>query len=1036
MRKKNLFVAAVCSAVAFACMIAGACSAGKETIDGELKNYDWVYEQEFTDECDVFMTIDGKNDEEIWRDKIFFSHTEYREDKQIALRMTTAFTQKGVYIYGEADDSAVEYNGRFTMTKNSGFTVLVAAEGVNHRWPMECLRFDLDARDCRSWGQSHVTGKTTVEGEIGSQKTVKMTMEMFVSWKTLLDKTDESVNALLGENGDLKDGVLPKRIKLYPKYRQIVRKGDSQAIYKIYPTFTDKEWVALYPYFDADGYTQGEREDSVLGNAQNGLSKTCGWDLKGETEKDGVKSIVSDGRDSQAIYFKNVFAENFCVEATVTPGEPLSTLAGVAQNGQFGLIAQKSFTEFRALHLKTLSGGTGFLSQKGEIVLSGMTYYPARAYTPSWGIAPTVTKTDVGMNAGDKSVKLKLLKIGGHLAFFVNDVLMYQEYQSYLESACAPGLYTYYNRATFSGYRAEAIDESKVDGYLAELGLSRIEIRGKDGQPLTAGGRVTADKFFYAAEENVTLSLKPDTGYVLSEFIVDGEDRYDELCETITFGKYTIDRKGARNGRISVTVDYEYIVRKATRKTVFGNVSLDIPEQFGGVRSLSNVVVHISAAENPQMYFDVVSDANGSFSIDLCVAGTPLPKNRAVGTEGDNYELLFVHKGKTYAKTIFVDDDSDENTATDFLLGDREEFSSVASASDAITVENNVWTYGAAPDSDGKPHFNWLATPDEGKTFDSKKFDGFMFALDTRSVPQDKELRFDFELRNTNNAFYRPRLVYAIAENGTVARPYSLTLYEKDPSTGYIRLPSGFNGMIVCLFEDFTRGSGALSSDNGQNMKGRIWILADNAGLNGITFTKGDCVFVDYAKAIVESYGRIIADPVSAAAHITAKDGVYTFTSSYGGTEWLLAGDKISFDHTPYDALTFDIDTTGANEKKIKLALMFKDGNQEKNTRASVVYAISQVGAVLRLEYRKYDGYDNKQIAIPANFKGKIVVLFTDINYSDETHTTATSVEKWKSLCSAVWIPVAGLDMDGVVFKMSDFTFITNGNELVKGENK
>ncbi len=1028
MNRKKIITVAILFLLMCACLFCGCAEYTPLTIEGVAGKYDWVYEQEFIDEYDSYMTIDGKATEELWQNKVYFEHSEHRDDKTINLRVTSAFTTKGVYIYGEADDSTIEHNGRFTITENSGFTILIAGSDVNRRWRMECLRLDLDAKNCRSWGQHRVAGKTTVEGEIGSANTTKMTMEMFISWRALLNEAE--MPDAFDENGDLKESAIPENIKIYPKYRQIIKKGETQSIYKIMPTFTDKEWVAMYHYFDANGYTQGEREDSDLGNAQNGLSKTAAWNLTGEITEEGQKKIESvAGRGNQAIYFKNVFAENFVLESDVTPGDAITNLAGNVENGQFGLIAQKSFSEFRAVHLKTSGGGTGF--KDGKITISAMTYWPNRFQTTTWGIV-TKSNEDFGLATDATTVNMKMIKIGGNLAIFINGKIAYQEYCSYLEDACAPGLYTYYNDVAFSNYSAKALSDEEVDSYLAELGLSRIVITNKDGQPITAGGSIQPNSFLYHERENVELTLEPKTGYVLSEFLVNGVDCYEAICSGIEGGKYTVDRSEMANGKIEIIADYQYVATKDTRKNVKGEVVLGLDERFGGNRILSNIPVHVEAVNNPQFYFDTVSDQDGKFDINLCVGGTLLPKDKTIA-ETDNYILTFIFNGHTYQKTISLTQDYDDEQLTVFMLGKDMDIGTINSTAPAqLATTGNEWKYGTASGVLGI----WLAASSSNSTgipVKVSEYDAIRFSLDTTKVPAGKTIPLFFQLRSLDgNSRFAPRAVYALTAGTKQAQALNTGVYSSTNNSSCLHFPAGFKGDILILFEDFTMGNaGALLSDANRQVQSKFWVIADSIGLQNVEMTVGNAIFVDYGKVLLEGYGRSIAAPSASTANITASNGTYTFKNSFSGVEWLLAGAKVAINHKNYDALTFDVDTTQTNGKEVKLAIMFKNEKEQDNTRATFAYAIAEDGSVQKLEYRQYAGYTDNQIAIPANFKGKIVVLFKDVNYHDSTHAVGTSIEAWNGLCSAIWLPMAGVDMAGAVFTMNNFSFVTNGAELV-----
>lgn len=131
---------------ASACGIMTACNGcgdeNKLNIIESNDGYDWKYNQNFVDEMDADMKIDGKLDEARWKEngKKWLTHTE----KNVNMRYTTSFTAKGLYIAAEAKDTLMQWNETRDFANNSSFYFYIISENATEYHAFDCMGFYVD----------------------------------------------------------------------------------------------------------------------------------------------------------------------------------------------------------------------------------------------------------------------------------------------------------------------------------------------------------------------------------------------------------------------------------------------------------------------------------------------------------------------------------------------------------------------------------------------------------------------------------------------------------------------------------------------------------------------------------------------------------------------------------------------------------------------------------------------------------------------------------------------------------------------------
>ena len=113
--------------LALSCCLAAAACAGKEDntsgLAAELAgtDYEYTYDRPFYSTPDDFMTIDGVFDEEEWENCVWMQTTQF----DVTYRITTLFTQKGIYVAAYAEDRNIVFNGRNNFINNSSFEIQI-----------------------------------------------------------------------------------------------------------------------------------------------------------------------------------------------------------------------------------------------------------------------------------------------------------------------------------------------------------------------------------------------------------------------------------------------------------------------------------------------------------------------------------------------------------------------------------------------------------------------------------------------------------------------------------------------------------------------------------------------------------------------------------------------------------------------------------------------------------------------------------------------------------------------------------------------
>ena len=603
---------------------------------GEKTDYDWKYEKEFTDEHDADMTIDGALDEERWQGQQYLTHVQ----DGVTVNYTTVFTEKGLYIGAKAQDPDMKWNARFNFSNfngnpaNSAFWFNIKGPDVQDGHAMRAFNFFIDAFDSASRNQTRFEAKSKVNGDIMKFEATEMTAELFVSWDAL--------------NIDVSDG-LPGFVRIIPYYRHVKAVGDAGENKWITPIFIyggSPGWDYNMSYdenlnlnwyrpisgmkFGSVGYINADKPGAVIGDAANGYSKSSGWDLSRIDE--GVVKAV--GPDEQAIFFKGINSSKYVVSAK------MKLLGGAEHAGNrvdvypsAGIINMRDETESVSLYIS------------GRNILDGAANWNFHTLDKYTGWKDTYegsfAKPD-GFNPATDPIELKCIKYDENLFYFINGSLVLIKRVDWIKGNSCPGLYGLSAEVEFTDYAATDY-ENNADALKAIISEYAYNVSVTAGD----GGFVTTDKTALRKGDNLTFTVAPSAGYVLSSFKVNGVDRYDYVVNNMNSGKV-----------VFTDIEADTVV-EATFARLSGGVRVSGKILAEG-KAVTTSLLTLTSPADKRVFYTAAPTSNGSFNFTLSPAGTYAVGEKTITLDG-NYVLDIKTSGyrdKTIEITVNADDKS------------------------------------------------------------------------------------------------------------------------------------------------------------------------------------------------------------------------------------------------------------------------------------------------------------------------------------------------------------------------------------------
>ena len=584
--------------------------------------YEWTYNQNFVDEMDADMKIDGKLDEARWNEngKKWLTHTE----KNVNMRYTTVFTAKGLYIAAEAADPSMQWNETRNFANNSSFYFYVISQNATEYHAFDCMGFYVDEFNsaCRQNTRFAAKASRTVNGS----GVPVLTAEFFSSWKALGYDVDETSG-------------IPESAKFIPQYRYVEQAGSKENAY-LKPALAEvgSNKVNNAYRFSKDGYINVDVEGAELGNGDNGFAKSDGWDLSAvKGDANGVKKITSNVYGDQAIFFKGINSSRYSytvdIEYKQTYGNTSFPAAGV--------LDMKDANDFNIVRFH----GKDITSNSNNYRYFRLDFHNGRSDNQQGNLAVT---------PGTRKITVRVIKDNSRY-YYIFGGYEYGVELAWLDGKTIPGLYTFDAEVEFSNWQVTDYEGEAKDEAFEELCAQYMSAVKVDNT--ISGGTVSVDKLAVkkGSGEQVNLTVTPTRGYVLTDLTVNGESQYEELLSQMVDGVITLTPDKALNINATFsampaaeTIRITGALKRSTGDNLIGRAYSVRSNEPTSAKLLYNYGTTTSA---------------GMFDITLLRAGTHNIGGRQITTDG---KYTFIIDG------IFPRDESNQfviDTAAEELKG-------------------------------------------------------------------------------------------------------------------------------------------------------------------------------------------------------------------------------------------------------------------------------------------------------------------------------------------------------------------------------
>lgn len=476
--------------------------------DLSKENYVYEYDRPFYSTPDDFMTIDGVFDEEEWKDCVWMQTTQY----DVTYKVTTLFTQKGIYVAAYAEDPNIIFRGRNNFINNSSFEIQIVKEDTpvysrENRWRQHFMNdymFHADSKTCRSYRERNFNGAVKCVGEPNSGNTTSLSYEMFLGW----DQMHYDASELNPETG------IPDSVRIWCQYIRVDKNNSADTRY-ISPFLMD---YGIYPSYYAYGPKGiiNRPDNGTLGSAIGGTTCTDRWILDDETG-----AVKVDRYQTQHIWFNHDANGNeisrptsFMAEAKVT-ADVDSYTSGQATFGIMTIHDMWSMVTYGVNMSNLINGKT-------------VTLESIEGIDSSYWVGQLSMIKSVETNYAFDSLYLRLIKIGGYYYYFYKipgeSDYVYAGYEYFYKNdgevdvglfTNCPSTITEYKVIDFTGR------ESQLE---KELTNSVYFINAEDA----AGGSVDVSDTVVKKGDEITITATPNNGYVLNKLTVNGKDMLDE----------------------------------------------------------------------------------------------------------------------------------------------------------------------------------------------------------------------------------------------------------------------------------------------------------------------------------------------------------------------------------------------------------------------------------------------------------------------------------------------------------------------------
>ncbi len=483
---------------------AAACAACSKE-EGKSPEYTYNYAAPLHSECDPFMSIDGKLDEEAWQGQKYLYWC--GSESQCEVKATTVFTHKGLYLGLMANDTAVRWSNRYAVSENSGFEIqIVKADeknynnNVNYVHPSQSFMFNIDAKNALSRSERRFDAAGYCKGELNGE-TEYISAELFLPWSEMNYKEEE-----FNENGT------PDAVKIYVRYT-----GISYGM----AGFSDYNQFETYYTYNEHGSTceidRNSETDSV-GYSVNGWTPGDRWEI--DQENKVAENTVSR---TQMLWFR----KDVNGVATSTGTHYLASVKVKAINERspfVGFITLRNKVTFNIYGVQTNDLQSGKLIVSSGQKTNGMRSVWDKHFLNTY--AENYEGEEVnGEKLGKDEVYLTVAKRGGELYYFVNGKYVGMEYDVRVADKCTIGIFAN-GRTIVSDWKFEDFTNNTagLDEYLNNY-LWFVT------QQDDSHGYIVTDKTVAKHGDSVNIGVMPKPGYILTKLTLNGKDYLNYFLE-------------------------------------------------------------------------------------------------------------------------------------------------------------------------------------------------------------------------------------------------------------------------------------------------------------------------------------------------------------------------------------------------------------------------------------------------------------------------------------------------------------------------
>lgn len=547
---KRTLIAMLLIIVTVTCVVAlVACN--KSEIFPEESTYDYEYISTYEGENDLDISIDGKLDEDAWQGKKWFRNTFTNNlDGTMPYLNVTAFTTEyGVYIGAKVEDNNLIYHGEFSRYDTSIIEMIYYVYDVDDERELN-PDYDQDFISRRLFfmnlgGKGYGTGEKMkrnvyVDGELNSGATKYATWEIFIAWSEL------GIEPKIDAEGNK---IVPENVYILPVYHAILRGKTTEQSLKC--PFTPFVHMNSFWVFDKDGFTDADSEGAVLGDSHTGLTKSGCWDM--DNIADGEVSI-STGIEQSWIFAKDICSSNFVAETTIIPYGKLTTDSRYqgAYCG-FYLLDSTDICYCPTIDFTQMQDGVNGTKTITNVDL--------RTISTKGGWVQRVVGSTINENAGTvEGIKLRLIKQGANLHYFVNDNYLATETVDYLPGDVFVGLFSNNAAVKFTDYSFSTLTEQEVANLLGESDVFTIYT-----ETVNRGGNIACGQQAVKKGGSTQVEITLESGYTVKSLLVNGQEKVDSFFANATAGVYDIDNI-QKNTEVFITFE-----KIADCKTLSGN---------------------------------------------------------------------------------------------------------------------------------------------------------------------------------------------------------------------------------------------------------------------------------------------------------------------------------------------------------------------------------------------------------------------------------------------------------------------------------